>query len=113
MGLYELFFPETSEAESLRAIAKSHERNSRLREREMLAARRQDYQVNETLRDLENDVGTLALMLAAILKKLDENGQLTRDELKETLKDLDLLDGVRDGKIDVNQLRDGSFLAKE
>ena len=110
MGLYELFFAETSEAESLRAIAKAHERNSRLRERAMLEARQQDRQVEPALRDLEHDVGTLALILAAILKKLDESGQVTREDLKETLKELDLLDGVRDGKIAVEQLRDGSFL---
>jgi hypothetical protein len=109
MGLYELFFSEASDAESLSRIAKSHERNSHIRERESVESRQQNYQVDSALANLENDVGTLALILAAILKMLDEKGQINREDLKEKLKELDLLDGVRDGKINVNDLREGSF----
>jgi len=112
MGLYDFFFTEASEAESLRTIAKSHERNSRIHARESSGLQQQNYQVNSALENLENDVGTLALILATILKMLDEKGQITREDLKEKLKELDILDGIRDGKIDVNHLRDGSFLDK-
>ena len=113
MGLYDFFFTEASQTESLRKIADAHERNSRVRERERVEVRRQNYQIELALENLENDVGTLDLFLATILKMLDEKGQITRDELKETLKNLDLLDGIRDGKINVNNLRDGSFLDKQ
>lgn len=109
MGLYELFFSETSEAESLRKIANAHDRSSRVRVREFAEAKQQNNQVSSALENLENDVGTLALLLAAILKMLDEKGHLTRDDLKEALRDLDLLDGIKDGKISVNDLREGSF----
>jgi pyruvate-formate lyase len=113
MGLYEFFFSDASEAESLSKIAKSHERNSRLRARESVDARQQNYQMNSALVNLENDVGTLALILATILKMLDEKGQISRADLKEKLKDLDLLDGIRDGRIDVNVLREGAFFDRE
>lgn len=112
MGLYEFFFSEVSEAESLRTIAKAHDRNSRIRERESIEFKHQNYNINSALENLENDVGTLALILATILKMLDEKGNITRDDLKEKLKELDILDGLRDGKISVNHLRDGSFLEK-
>jgi len=93
-------------------MAKAHERNSRIRERESLELKHQNYQVNFALENLENDVGTLALILAAILKMLDERGQITREDLKETLKNLDILDGIGNGKISVNELRGGSFFKK-
>jgi len=113
MKLYNLFFPEASEAESLSRIAETHERNSRIREQESAEVRQQNYYANSALANLENDVGTLALILAAILKMLDEKGQISREDLKEKLKELDLLDDIRDGKISVNDLREGSFLNKD
>lgn len=113
MGLYEFFFSEASEAESLSKIAGAHERNARLRQRESAEFRQQNYQANLALENLENDVGTLALILAAILKMLDEKGQISREDLKEKLKDLDLLDDIRDGKINVNHLREGDFFGNK
>lgn len=48
-------------------------------------------------------------MSASILKTLAEKGRVIREKVKETIRKLDLLDDVRDGKIRVNDLRAGDF----
>ena len=107
MGLYELFFPEISDSESLSRVARRIKRKAGKPKK--TDPPKQDEGIYSELEDLDNDVGTLALILASVLITLDEKGQITREELKEKLKELDVLDGIRDGKIDVKLLRDSSF----
>src|SRR3712207_2547608 len=101
MSLYDFFLPEVSEASQLRRIAENQERFARAKENENANLRYQNNQLAQRVQRLEYDVGSVALMLAAVVKKLDEKGQITRDELKHALDELDLLDGLRDGKISV------------
>jgi hypothetical protein len=58
---------------------------------------------------LEHDLGAPALVVASILKRLDEKGRVTRDEVQETIRKLDLLDGELDGKIGVDDLGAGDL----
>jgi hypothetical protein len=54
---------------------------------------------------LETDLGYVTLILGSILDKLDEKGVVTRQDLKDATSALDKVDGVRDGKLDINILR--------
>jgi hypothetical protein len=40
-----------------------------------------------------------------LLQKVDEKGVLSRDEVRETMASLDEIDGVKDGRLDINILR--------
>jgi hypothetical protein len=55
--------------------------------------------------ELEHDVGVVTLALAAILESANENGVISRDEIRTKISELDVLDGFRDGKLDVSVLR--------
>jgi hypothetical protein len=55
---------------------------------------------------LEQDLGYVTLVLGSILRKLDEKGVVTRDDVKGEIAQLDELDGVKDGKLDIQLLRD-------
>ncbi len=97
MSLYDFFFPEQAQATHMRTLAsQSVSADIRRRTSERKSASRLD--------DLENDVGFVALLLAAMLDKLDEKGVVTRDDLRNAVAKLDEIDGVRDGRLDVNAL---------
>ena len=54
---------------------------------------------------LEADVGYLALVLGGILEMLEKKGVVTKSDLKKKMAELDELDGVRDGRFDLERLR--------
>ena len=105
MSLFDFFFHDYAQTAYLHKLADESERANRLRQSEADTAQ----QLRRRVARLEQDVGALALVAASILKKLDEKGQVTRAEVREVLKDLDLLDKVRDGKISADDLRSGDF----
>ena len=109
MSLYDFFFPDAAQAEHLRRIAGETARANRVREHGAESLEQQNRQLRERVSRLERDMGALALIVASILKRLDEKGHVTRDEIRETIQKLDLLDDVRDGKIRVEDLASGSF----
>jgi hypothetical protein len=106
MSLFDFFFYDYAQAAALGKIADEAERANQLRAAEAGGAQ---LQLQRRVRRLEHDVGALALVVASILKKLDEKGHVTRDEVKEVIKKLDLLDKVSDGKITVEDLGRGDF----
>ena len=55
---------------------------------------------------LEEDVGYLTLVLGALLAKANDKGVVSLDEIKATLGELDEIDGVKDGRLNVDVLRD-------
>jgi hypothetical protein len=55
--------------------------------------------------DLENDVGFLTLTLGMVIQALEDKSVVNKEELRKDLKSMDILDGVADGKFDVNLLR--------
>jgi hypothetical protein len=109
MSLYDFFFPDEAQAQHLRKMAIQSEYANRLREHESGLLQQSNQQLGGRVARLERDVGALALVVASILKRLDEKGHVTRDEVKETIQKLDLLDSVRDGKISVEDLGAGNF----
>ena|ERR1700755_1074547 len=109
MGLYDLFFPDSAQAEHLRKLAAQTEQANRIREHGALKLEQQNRQLRERVARLEHDMGALALVVASILKRLDEKGHVTRGEVKATIEKLDLLDKVRDGRISVDDLGAGDF----
>lgn len=98
MSLFDFFFPEQAQASHLRSLANSQ------RYRKRRTARRQG-KLDERLESLEGDVGYLALVLGALLQKIDEKGVLTREEVRAAVAELDDIDGVKDGRLDVDILR--------
>ena len=97
MGLYEWFFPEIAAAEHLRTIAYRKRTPRRTNVGSRKTAKRVD--------DLEEDLGYITLILGAILQKLDEKGTVTREEIRTVMADLDEVDGVQDGRLDINILK--------
>ena len=98
MSLYNFFFPQQATAEHLQSLT----RNQAKRRRQ--DARKAEYQ-DKRLAELEQDLGYVALVLASLLQKVDERGVLSRDEVREAMASLDEIDGVKDGRLDINILR--------
>ena len=79
----------------------------------LLIRNRRKRATRDRMKELEHDVGFLALTLAALLQKVEEKGVLTREEVRDSMDALDGLDGVRDGKIDVGILKDADWGERE
>ena len=109
MSLFDFFFTDATQAHHIGRLADAGEQANRLREYEAGTLAAQNRQLRQKVARLERDVGALALVTAAILKKLDEKGSVTREEVKESISKLDLLDKVRDGRISVDDLGAGDF----
>jgi len=56
--------------------------------------------------DLEEDVQTLTLILGGVMRQLDKQGTLTREDMRASIAALDGLDGDPDGKLDLNVLKE-------
>ncbi|MBI1381932.1 MAG: hypothetical protein GC161_12685 [Planctomycetaceae bacterium] len=98
MSLFDFFFPEQAQASYLRTLANSEQQRAR-------GAARKEPALDRRIAALEGDVGYLALVLGALLQKVDEKGVITRDEVRDTVMELDGIDGVKDGRLDVDILR--------
>lgn len=98
MSLFDFLFPQQAAVSHLKTMANQQRRaekggNARLSSLE------------SRVEELEHDTGVLALALAAILDSANENGSISRDEIKEKVLELDVLDGFHDGRINVAMLR--------
>lgn len=98
MSLFDFFFPEQAQASHLRKLTEQN-RASRTR------SHRTSTELKSRVDALEDDLGYVTLILGSILDALDKNGVVTRADLKVTLDGLDAIDGVKDGKLDINVLR--------
>jgi hypothetical protein len=98
MSLFDFFFPEQAQASYLRDIAEQQTRNT-IRQSQASTT------LEARVKHLETDLGYVTLILGSILDKLDEKGVVTRQDLKDATSALDKVDGVRDGKLDINILR--------
>lgn len=99
MGLDKLFFPHR--------LTYAHELDS-ARKRQLRAARRsarRAQEARERLDALEDDLGYLALVLAAVMQRLDEHGSVTRDQVRSLMSELDGLDDLEDGRLSVEVLK--------
>ena len=82
----------------LRRLDRSQKRNERRRSN-------RTRELTKRVEDLENDLGYVTLVLGSMLATLDEKGTITHQEVKNLMADLDDLDGVKDGRLDVDVLR--------
>ena len=98
MSLFDFFFPEQAQATYLRSIARSQRGK---RTRSPVGGNKVEFRV----RNLENDLGYVSLILAALLQKLDEKEVVDRDDVKAIMAELDELDGDKDNRLDINVLR--------
>jgi len=106
MSFFDFFFPEQAQASHLRTIAENQryvarrESNQRFDE-EM--RRRQDRQATAAMEDrvaaLEKDLGQAGLIIEALVQLLGESGTLQREDLMQRAIEVDLADGLNDGKL--------------
>jgi len=54
---------------------------------------------------IENEMGSLGLVMLALVKSLIDKGIISTDDIQDAFKNLDALDGEMDGKIDLAFLR--------
>ncbi|MDF1839720.1 MAG: hypothetical protein P1V35_17780 [Planctomycetota bacterium] len=98
MEFFDWFFPEQAQAAHLRSLARRTQR----RERRSIRNRSD---INKRVDSLEDDVGYMALLLGTLIQKVDEKGLVTRAEVREAISELDAIDGVKNGRLDVNILK--------
>ncbi len=98
MSLFDFFFPEQAQASHLRKLTEQNRAAAR-------TSRGASSETRSKIESLENDVGYLALILGSILETLDSKGVVTRADVQASFAALDEIDGVKDGKLDINFLR--------
>ena len=101
MSLFDFLFPQQAAASHLRRMADKQRRDERINRIRNAANENLERRIEE----LEHDVGILSLALAAILDSANEKEVISRDEIRDKIFELDVLDGFRDGKLDVSVLR--------
>lgn len=60
--------------------------------------------LNKRVNQLEEVIGFQSLIIQGILSKLDEKELISKNDIRESLAELDELDGVKDGKLNINTL---------
>lgn len=60
--------------------------------------------LHKRLNQLEEIIGFQSLIIQGILSKLDEKDVISKSDIRESLAELDELDGVKDGKLNINTL---------
>ncbi len=101
MSLHDYFFPIRAQSLQLRRLADqsaSARRQARRRGADAEAVR-------DRVEALEQDLGYVALVLGALVSRLDEDGVVTKADLKAIVAQLDDIDGVKDGRLDITALR--------
>ena len=106
MSLFDFFFPQQATASHLRAI-REQQFDTMYQQRK--TARSQDADAErlaKRLTNVENDLGFLTLLLAGLLDVLDERGTIRREDVKKQLERLDVADGMRDGRLSIQDLKE-------
>jgi len=85
-------------AGELGKLAGSHER----------LRRRVRRQKRVTTRQVEEDVGQVALLLRSVTELCIERGIFSAEELTAKLCEVDMADGIEDGQLDLDVLRPGA-----
>ena len=98
MDFFDFFMPQQAQASHLRALSRSQMRTN-------ASSRASRGEHRQRLEELESDVGTLALILGSLMRKMDEKGVLSRADMKSAIEELDDVDGDSDGKLDMGVLR--------
>ena len=107
MSLFDFFFPEEAQASHLRRLADSTTAANTRTRFETARQNRAQLSDRKKIEDLEEEVAQLTIVMEALLEKLDEQDMFTRGELAAKIAEIDLRDGVLDGKI-TNKQTDAS-----
>ncbi len=99
MSLSDWFFPEQAQATHLRRLA---DQQRHAQQRRVHIESDKDYRLSR----LEEDLGFVALVLGSLMEKLDSSGAVTRRDLKAARSELDAIDGIRDGRLNIALLKD-------
>ena len=95
------FSPIQATASHLRRMADRQERQSRIDRIHDQSQTNIESRVDE----LENDLGTVSLVLAALIEAANDNGSISREQIKKIIDELDVLDGFKDGRLNSAFLR--------
>jgi len=88
MSLYDFFFPEQASASHLRRMVNQHDRQQR---RDRIQEQSQS-NIEERLTELESDLGMVTLVLASLLETANNNGAVSREDIKKVIDELDVLE---------------------
>lgn len=105
MSLVDFLFPQQAAASHLRSIRDQNAESGELRQLKMLRQTATVEALKVRIDSLEDDLGYLTLVLSGLLSTLDEKGVLKREDVKKELSELDVIDGVSDGKINIQVLK--------
>ena len=97
MDMFDFFFPEQAQAKHLRRLAAAQVSAARAPNRSLAQ--------NEELAELRADVKFLSLVIAALLKRMNETQTMSMDDVQDLIDEIDGLDGVPDGGLGVGVLR--------
>lgn len=99
MSLFHFLFPEVAQAEHLDRLARATEMANAQSRLSHVRLSHQKNTAEKRIQELESEVAQLTLVLEALIEKLTEDAGLTRDDLAAKIAEIDLRDGVADGRI--------------
>jgi hypothetical protein len=107
MNMLDLFFPMSPHKALFSEFGKYLKENSGSDEirKSALQADITSQALKVRVDELEEDLGLALLLIGSLISGLDERGVMTRHELKTELEEMDVVDGVKDGKITSRLLR--------
>ena len=108
MGLYEYFYPHKAAARNARNIASMIRANVRKAKRSGKKVKKLQEavaQFEEVTAQLEEDLDFLILIVLTLYATLHEKGVISRDSLMQRINEIDMYDGVKDGKVSPDALR--------
>jgi len=62
-------------------------------------------ELSERQENLEDEMGSLGLVMLALIRSLINKGVISQSDIKESFAELDGVDGEMDGKLDLSFLR--------
>jgi hypothetical protein len=107
MSLFDLMFPQQAQAMYLKDLLAQNKRSlSSKRPEESRSSSNEIKLLKNENEQLRNDMGVIALSLASLMRAIEKKGLLTNHEIQDMINEVDFLDSVKDGKLDINFLRD-------
>lgn len=105
MSLVDFLFPQQAAASHLRSIRDQNVESGELQRLKIIRQTATAEALKVRLDSLEDDLGYLTLVLSGLLSTLDEKGVLKQEDVRDQLRELDEIDGVSDGKINIQLLK--------
>ena len=99
MSLFDFFFPEEAQASHLRRLADSASLAQTQARIAQAQSNRASLSAVGRVKEGEEDVAQLTIVVEALLELFSEQGAVTRSDLAKKVAEIDARDGVIDGKI--------------